>query len=270
MIVLSDECNLDTYLQDDIERRTIRKLIHCYHRKWLVDQEKLTGNDIVLLSIYMSCNYNKVGEIEYEKALELSKKLGLQSIYFSIYTSRIKKRGLIEEIVKQNRKYLALKFKGLRWIKKLLGKPLDEYLIISKGMFYTAKMKFETILENAKDEEILVCDPYISDKTLHPFTVLADKNIKYIKLLTSNVSNSDKLVSYVKDFEKEFNIKIEIRNVKGIHDRYVIFDTEAWFLGSSIKDLGNKDTILAKVSPLLNSLRELFFRRWEEAESIYS
>ena len=40
---------------------------------------------------------------------------------------------------------------------------------------------------------------------------------------------------------------IEIRENNQIHDRYIFVDDKCWMLGSSIKDAGNKPTVLVKI-----------------------
>ena len=67
-------------------------------------------------------------------------------------------------------------------------------------------------------------------------------------------------------FEREYGIKVEIRINKKIHDRFIIAGNKCWHIGTSIKDLGNKDTIIKDLSEVCDSLRYLFEERWNEDE----
>jgi hypothetical protein len=58
----------------------------------------------------------------------------------------------------------------------------------------------------------------------------------------------------------------EIKINKKIHDRFIICGDMCWSIGSSIKDLGNKDTIVREINEVAFSLRHLFLQRWDEGE----
>lgn len=60
------------------------------------------------------------------------------------------------------------------------------------------------------------------------------------------------------------NISIEIKINQKLHDRYLICGEKCWHFGTSIKDLGNKDTIIKEISEVYQSMKELFEVRWEE------
>jgi len=61
---------------------------------------------------------------------------------------------------------------------------------------------------------------------------------------------------------KEFpSIEIEVRifNEKTLHDRYIISNGNCWSIGSSLKDLGNKDTIITKLEDEVRyAIEEIF------------
>ena len=90
------------------------------------------------------------------------------------------------------------------------------------------------------------------------------KKIKSIKILTSKIYESDKLEDYIKRIEKEMKISVKVKINNKIHDRYLICGENSWSIGSSIKDLGNKDTIIRELKEITNSLKTLFLERFNE------
>jgi predicted PolB exonuclease-like 3'-5' exonuclease len=75
----------------------------------------------------------------------------------------------------------------------------------------------------------------------------------------------EKFNDYKKKFEKETGTKIEIRKNLKIHDRWLICGDKCWSIGSSIKDLGNKDTLIKELDGVTSSLTDLFQLRWDES-----
>jgi len=63
---------------------------------------------------------------------------------------------------------------------------------------------------------------------------------------------------------RELNITIEVKVNQKIHDRFIISGKQCWSIGSSIKDLGNKDTTIREISEVVTSMKALFFERWTE------
>lgn len=89
--------------------------------------------------------------------------------------------------------------------------------------------------------------------------------IKGLKLLTTNIYDSDKFEDYKKKLSKELGIPIEIKKNQKIHDRFLILGDKCWSIGSSIKDLGNKDATVREISEVASSMKELFTERWNES-----
>lgn len=111
-----------------------------------------------------------------------------------------------------------------------------------------------------------LCDPYVSPSILYPFSALKG-DLKILRILTSNIYDSDKFVDYRRKFEKEMKLVVEVRKSRQIHDRYLLAQGRCWSIGSSIKDLGNKDTIVKEITEVAESLTDLFAKRWAEAEA---
>ncbi len=97
---------------------------------------------------------------------------------------------------------------------------------------------------------------------LTPTSWILNGRVQSLKILTANIFESDKLKDYQRSFKKETEINVEIKINKKIHERFLICGKKCWSIGSSIKDLGNKDAIIKEVTEVLESLRELFVERF--------
>ena len=224
----------------------ISGLFHPYNHSYLAD-DSLTDVDVLLLSIFVIEKISEKNGAKYEEAKELFISLG-----------RKEDTGLLYFLIK-----------GLKKLQKIIGQTGKEPVyIIKSGQNFTAIKLFEDFLvSEMKSDEILLCDSYISPSTLHPFSTLKGK-LKNLKILTTNVFEHDKLKDYVANFKKELNVNIEVRKTTKIHDRYIINGESAWSIGSSIKDLGNKDTLIKDLVEVHASLKDLFMERWNESSKI--
>ena len=115
-----------------------------------------------------------------------------------------------------------------------------------------------------------LCDPYISARTLDFINNIEHKCS--VKLLTQVIENKSNFERELKDFEKEYpNIEVEVRvySKTTLHDRYMLSDDSVWSIGTSLKDLGNKDTIVSKLGDEVKfALEEMFEKRWLEASNL--
>lgn len=238
----------------------ISGLIHKYNDRYLAD-DSLSDFDVLLLSIYLIDQKHKKSGAKYNEVKNLFISLGRKEANFRVAVHNAKKQSFIEE----KEKVFYFLIKGLKKIRNILGQMgKSTVYIIKSGENFTAIKLFEEFLSNEmKGKEILLCDPYVSSSTLFPFVVLKGK-LKNIKILSSNVWESEKFKEYKKRFEKETNIKVDVKVNKKIHDRYIICGKKCWSIGTSIKDLGNKDTVIKELTEVSNSLNDLFLERWNE------
>ena len=134
---------------------------------------------------------------------------------------------------------------------KLFNKNIDdEEILLLNGQPFKGDVVYHNILTQAKYNVILI-DDYINIKTLNHLSILPD-NID-ITIISDNHHNLLHLSDYL-DYLKEYpNKKITfIRSMNMIHDRFIILDfntndTKLFHLGSSIKDTGNKITVLSQL-----------------------
>lgn len=238
-------------------------LFYEYRGKYLAD-DSLSDVDVLLLCLYIGGEYKQAYEVEYELAKSIFVNLGRKEENFrkAVYSAR--KKGYID---KKNKELIIL-VKGVKRLEKILGHLYKApVFIIKSGEHFTAIKKFEQFLsEEIQSEEIWLCDPYIAPSTLFPFTVLKGRT-RRINILTRNIQEIEKFKDYKKRLEKETGIEVEVKINRKIHDRYVIAGEKCWWIGTSLKDLGNKDTMIKEVSELWHSLKQLFTERWNEGKT---
>ena len=237
----------------------ISGLFHKYNDNYLLD-ESLSNLDALLISIYSIEKGEGKSGVRYQNLKEFFIKIGKSKEEFRRKIFDAKKKNLIRV---EDEKILFL-IKGLKRVWEILGKVgKSKIYVIKSGQNFTAIKLFEQFLHNEiKDFEIKLCDSHISPSTLFPFSEL--KSVKNIKILTSKIYEEDKLKDYQDKLRKE-GVLIEIKNSKKIHDRFIINGKKCWSIGSSIKDLGNKDSIIKDISEVSDSMNDLFRERWDES-----
>jgi hypothetical protein len=236
-------------------------LFHKYHDRYLAD-DSLSDLNVLLLVVYLIEYKNKKSGANLDQVKELFVFLGRkEDTNFPVAFHNAKKQKLIEE--KPDGIHFLIS--GLKRIRAIIGQigKLPVYIIKSGGNFTAIRLFEEFLATEIKGKEILLCDPHVSPSTLFPFSVLKNK-INIIKILSSNLYDSEKYKDYKKKFEKETNVTVEIKFNHKLHDRYLISGEKCWSFGSSIKDLGNKDTVIKELDGVVVSLKELFFERWNE------
>ena len=105
--------------------------------------------------------------------------------------------------------------------------------VFHNGQIYDAYAFINELFKKAKKEIILV-DNYCDDSVLTLFSKY--KNLKYT-IITKNISKQFKLD--IEKYNSQYN-NLNIRISNKFHDRFLIFDNEAYHLGASLKDLGKK------------------------------
>jgi hypothetical protein len=251
-------------LVDDKILEKISGLIHRYHGRFLAD-DTLTDSDVLLLAIYLINRREDSYEANYLDVKNLFIMLGRkEKSNFGVAVNRAKKQKFIE----RTNAGLSLLIKGLKKIRELMGQlEKSSVHIIKSGQTFSAIKLFEEFLTSEiTNREILLCDSYVAPGTIYPFSVLKGK-ISVLKILTSNIYEPSKLKSYIKKLAKETAIKVEIKTINVIHDRYLVNGKKVWSIGTSIKNLGNKDTMIREISDVYKSLKELFLERYNDPTS---
>lgn len=163
-------------------------------------------------------------------------------------------------------------------VKEILALQIGEkttLLSFSDGEYYSTKRTATNII-GSLDGDLAICDPYCGPRTLD---ILVESNVLNVRLLTrtTNLSGPNKVQALrrlLKDFAKEYPY-IQVRDYPypHLHDRYILSDDTLLLVGSSLKDLGNKDCFLARFpkddfKDVYESVLQLFNQRWKEGSLI--
>jgi len=231
------------------------------HHNTIIADGSLSDLDVILVSIYLIENSSKKAGANYNEIKDLFVSFGRKDKNFKVNVYQAKKKSLL----KGDNRNLYFLADGLKKVRTILGQvSKSPVYVIKSGENFTAIKLFEEFLNSQiKDQEVLICDPYINYCTLFPFTILKGK-VKTLRVLTTNIYDSDKFNEYKKKLSKESGINIEIKLNKKIHDRFLINGNKCWSLGGSIKDLGNKDSTIREISEVTTSMKDLFHERWAE------
>lgn len=160
--------------------------------------------------------------------------------------------------------------KGYNELQEIMGRMSEgRSRLIVAGTKFSSRMNFVEFLDQLNvTHGLRVSDTYIDSMTLFPFASMNVKP-KNIRVLTENLKEDvNTFKTNASEFIKETKVNLEIKKTNSIHDRYIISDDEAWSIGASIKDLGNKDTIISQTENVRESLADLFELRWKSATEI--
>jgi hypothetical protein len=139
--------------------------------------------------------------------------------------------------------------------------------VFPKGTQYEAFKAVKNILRLAT-KEILVVDNYLGSELLEMIEAIPTKPA--VRLLTFKPSADFKAA--VTAFKKQYGQSVEVRlHQREVHDRAIVVDDKDFFaLGASIKDLGDKLSLLNKVEDPVNvtRLRAEFQTIWASANPL--
>ena len=139
--------------------------------------------------------------------------------------------------------------------------------VFPKGTQYEAFKSVTNVLRTAT-KEILVVDNYVGSSLLEMIEAIPSKPA--VRLLTFKPSADFKAA--VTAFRKQYSQPVEVRlHQREVHDRAIVVDDRNFFaLGASIKDLGDKLSLLNRVEDPANvtRLRAEFQTIWASADPL--
>ena len=250
--------------KDEIE--SWRKIIFEFHDKLMMDNS-LTDSKALLVCCYMTSYKNKSAEVSYYEVKDLFLSFGRQLNNFSVNLHNAKKLGFITEKEEKESKLLSLTTSGLKTVKDVIGDTLgNRTYVIEAGKVFSGKKLLQETMKPYIGSTLRLCDPYISARTLDFLNI--DHKCK-VQILTQVIENKTNFQRELSDFQKEYkDIEVEVRvfSKNNLHDRYMISNDAVWSIGSSLKDLGNKDTIVSRLGDELKfALEEIFEKRWNDS-----
>jgi len=135
------------------------------------------------------------------------------------------------------------------------------------GTQYKAFKAIKQILLSATSD-ILIADNYLDDSILDMLEALVAR--PSVRLLTSKASKDFKVA--INKFRQQYGQAVDVKlHQKQIHDRAIVIDDKKFYaLGASIKDLGNKLSLINEVQEPQNisRLRSEFQAIWASAQPI--
>ncbi len=121
--------------------------------------------------------------------------------------------------------------------------------IFYDGQIFDAHQFVSSLIRNAK-ESILIIDNYVDDTVL----TLLSKRQKGVSAKIYTKKITEQLQLDIEKYNSQYE-KVEIIQFSKSHDRFLIIDnSEIYFIGASLKDLGKKWFAFAKLSIDINYL----------------
>jgi hypothetical protein len=157
--------------------------------------------------------------------------------------------------------------------KTLPPEDLPVVCYVQAGKPWTAQLQLEKIFENVSGG-LRICDPFYGRRSLLSLDLL--NHCKPIKFLTSRADSGETqtIESALLAWKKEHG-DVDFRRSAGrdSHDRFVLSEHELILLGHGLKDVGSKDSFIIRISrdiagDMIDTVREAFDKRWQEAKSI--
>ncbi len=227
--------------------------------------DSITDQDAILLGILIADDWlGKCGSADLTVLKELFSFLGRRIDNFWTNKSNLTKQGLVDE--KDSKFFITVK--GLKTLENHAGVVKNSSVhIIKAGENFTAVELFKVVVADLpKSDQLMLVDEYISHETLLPFSGIKGKFTTF-RIITSNIyEDKDNFKYYLEKFEKQTGIKVVVAISNRSHDRFLIAGDKCLAIGSSIKDIGNKDTLIIDISMVNSSMKELFESRWKDAE----
>jgi len=174
-----------------------------------------------------------------------------RGVKFRQWATQVLKQYIYNGYAINAQKITADRFINLENDVKVLQQEIKELkedkkqIQLNQGIFYNGQIWdayefINTLLKNAKKEIVLI-DNYIDDTVLTIFS-------KYPKLrftiITKSISKQLKLD--IQKYNSQYNNLI-VKTSNKYHDRFLLFDDEAYHLGASLKDLGKKVFAFSKM-----------------------
>lgn len=117
----------------------------------------------------------------------------------------------------------------------------------------------QTLLKGATSR-IIIADPYLSELQVNQFLYAVHGEEVNVSILTTNQafntkdknSKQDALASFMDSLaqlkkHQKLEPKVTVISESALHDRFLIIDSEVWFVGSSLNSLGEKSSMIVRL-----------------------
>lgn len=119
--------------------------------------------------------------------------------------------------------------------------PPSEGMLNAKSWW--SSYEFAVRLVRSAKQEVIIIDPYADDAALS----LMSKRTSGVNGIVYSARINRTMQEEVARLNRQFP-KVELRNMREVHDRFIVVDGTIYHLGASIRDLGNKMTAFTVMS----------------------
>jgi len=199
------------------------------------------------------------GILKSETAVKMS--IQIISAFVAMRKFIINNAQLFQRIDTVEKRQLKHEMKTDERFEKVFDALQKDKLDPKQGIFFDGQIfdahKFVSDLIRKAEKSILLIDNYVDDTVLELFSK-RKKNVT-VTIFTANLSKA--LITDLKKFNAQYP-KIEVKEFKQSHDRFMIIDDEdVYHFGASLKDLGKKWFAFSKFEKkaleILNKLNKL-------------
>jgi hypothetical protein len=154
--------------------------------------------------------------------------------------------------------------------KDIVASRIATEIVISPGQPFSGVLKLKEMLRSVRGYAKII-DPYVDETTLE--LLLNIPGNLPIKLLTENTGGEEKERQFHKACQrfKTEKPQFQIRKCeqKLIHDRFILTQTQGWNVGSSLKDIGKKMSMIKEISAQSRIEAEKNFEKiWKSTQTL--
>lgn len=121
--------------------------------------------------------------------------------------------------------------------------PPSEGILNAKSWW--SGYEFAAQLVRSAKEEIVIIDPYADDTVLSLIAKKAEGVKAFVYSARINRTMNEEVARLTRQFPT-----VELRNMRDVHDRFIIVDNTIYHVGASIRDLGSKLTAFSVLSAI--------------------
>ena len=233
--------------------RSLKKfgyIIHCINVKKIGDRVIPGGLDISLAVNAMRIlpSLKKFilvsGDSDFAALLQQARQIGVNTcvIALPLSTGYLLKQATNTFL---NLETLIVEYKPKTLKKEAKIERFVDQNYIKKGDSFKSYIKLRNLMESAKNS-ITIIDSYLDDQILLMIQPLKPKIKKIIITDTDKITPADFFMQ-VQKLKKDGHL-IDIYKSKKFHDRFICIDDIWWHSGHSFKNLGEKDSMLNKIT----------------------
>ncbi len=144
---------------------------------------------------------------------------------------------------------MSIASKQLIYNKDIRALQTAKEIIIPPGEPFSGSLRLKEMLRNVKGYAKII-DPYVDETTLE-FLLEIPEDVP-IRLLTEHTGGEEKERKFIRTCQKFITERPRYQarkcEPKLIHDRFILTKTQGWSVGSSLKDIGKKMSMIKEIS----------------------